>query len=95
MGQCNDAIAAVDVALALCDLFGVELNELPLTIVLSWMEQKAAAILWSLFYLGKKDILIGPILPAWANDDIVNVLVDTFNLTPIGDPKEDIKRIMG
>ena len=95
MGQCNDAIAAVDIALALCDLFNVELNELPLTIVLSWMEQKAAAILWSLFYLGKKDILIGPVLPAWANDDIVNVLVDTFNLTPIGDPKKDIERIMG
>ncbi|WP_409200237.1 hydroxylamine reductase [Methanobrevibacter sp. DSM 116169] len=95
MGQCNDAIAAVDVALALCDLFDMELNDLPLTIVLSWMEQKAVAILWSLFYLGKKDMLIGPILPAWANDDIVKVLVDTFNLTPIGDPVEDIKRIMG
>lgn len=95
MGQCNDAIAAVDVALALCDLFNVELNDLPLTIVLSWMEQKAAAILWSLFYLGKKDMLIGPILPAWANDEIVKVLVDTFNLTPIGNPKEDIKKIMG
>ncbi len=94
MGQCNDAIAAVDVALALCDLFQCELNDLPLTIVLTWMEQKAAAILWSLFYLGKQDMLIGPVLPAWANEDIVNVLVDTFNLTPIGDPKEDIKRIM-
>ncbi len=96
MGQCNDAIAAVDVALALCDLFECELNDLPLTIVLSWMEQKAAAVLWALFYLGKKDMLIGPILPAWANDDIVKVLVDTYNLTPISDdPKEDIARIMG
>ena len=95
MGQCNDAVAAVDVALALCDLFECELNDLPLTIVLSWMEQKAAAVLWALFYLGKKDMLIGPILPAWANEDIVKVLVDNFNLTPIGDPKEDIKRILG
>ena len=95
MGQCNDAIAAVDVALALCDLFECELNDLPLTIVLTWMEQKAAAILWSLFYLGKEDMLIGPVLPAWANEDIVNVLVDSFNLTPIGNPKEDIERIMG
>lgn len=95
LGQCNDAIVAVEIALALCDLFDMELNELPLTIVLSWMEQKAVSILWSLFYLGKTDMLIGPVLPAWANDDIVKVLVETFNLTPIGDAKEDIKRIMG
>lgn len=92
LGQCNDTIVAVDIALALCDLFGVELNDLPLTIVLSWMEQKAAAVLWSLLYLGKTDILIGPILPGWANDDIVNFLVDTYRLTPIGDPIEDIKK---
>lgn len=95
MGQCNDAVAAVDVALALCDLFECELNDLPLTIVLSWMEQKAAAVLWALLYLGKKDMLIGPILPAWANDDIIDLLVNNYNLTPIGDPKEDIKRILG
>jgi len=95
IGQCNDAIVAVDIAIALCDLFGVELNELPLTIVLSWMEQKAAAILWSLFYLNKQDMLIGPILPAWVNDDIAKVLVKTYNLTPIGDPEEDIKKILG
>lgn len=95
LGQCNDAIAAVDVALALCDLFDMELNDLPLTIVLSWMEQKAVAILWSLFYLGKTDMLLGPIMPAWANEDIVKVLVDKYNLTPIGDAKKDIKRIMG
>ena len=94
LGQCNDAIVAVEIALALCDLFDMELNELPLTIVLSWMEQKAVSILWSLFYLGKTDILIGPILPAWANDDIVKVLIDQYNLTPVGDAKEDIKRIM-
>jgi hydroxylamine reductase len=95
LGQCNDAIVAVDIAVALCDLFGVELNDLPLTIVCSWMEQKAAAILWSLLYLGKKDIILGPVLPAWANDDIVNYLVSTFNLTPAGSPEEDIKRILG
>ncbi len=95
LGQCNDAIVAVDIALALCDLFGVELNELPLSIVLSWTEQKAVSILWSLLYLGKTDMLIGPTLPAWANDDILNYLVGTYNLTPIGDPIEDIKKIMG
>lgn len=95
IGQCNDSIVAIDIAVALCDLFGVELNELPLTIVLSWMEQKAAAILWSLLFLNKQDMLIGPILPAWVNDDIANVLVKNYNLTPLGDPEEDIKRILG
>ncbi|MCL2116224.1 MAG: hydroxylamine reductase [Methanobrevibacter sp.] len=94
IGQCNDSIVAIDLAIALCDLFNLELNDLPLTIVLSWMEQKAAAILWSLLFLNKKDMLIGPILPAWANDTIVNFLVKTYNLTPIGDPEEDIKRIL-
>lgn len=95
LGQCNDAIVAVDLAVALCELFALELNDLPLTIVCSWMEQKAVAILWSLLSLGKEDILLGPILPAWANEDITNYLIETFNLTPIGDPKQDIKRILG
>lgn len=95
LGQCNDAIVAVDIAMALTELFGVELNELPLTIVCSWMEQKAVAILWSLLALDMKGIYIGPILPGWANDDIVNVLVENYDLKPIGDPKEDIKDIMG
>lgn len=95
IGQCNDAIVAVDVAVALTELFGVGLNELPLTIVLSWMEQKAAAILWSLLALDLKGMYIGPILPGWANDDILNVLVENYDLTPIGDAEEDIKKIMG
>ena len=95
LGQCNDAIVAVDIAVALTELFGVELNELPLTIVLSWMEQKAAAILWSLLALNIKGMYIGPILPAWANDDILKVLVENYDLKPIGDPEEDIKAIMG
>jgi hydroxylamine reductase len=95
IGQCNDAIVAVDVAVALTELFGVGLNELPLTIVLSWMEQKAAAILWSLLALDLKGMYIGPILPGWANDDILNVLVENYDLRPIGDAEEDIKTIMG
>ena len=95
LGQCNDTIVAIDLAVALCDLFECELNDLPLTIVLSWMEQKAVAILWSLLYLGKTDMYIGPVLPAWANDDIINFLVENYNLTPIGEPLEDIKKIMG
>ena len=95
LGQCNDAIVAVDIAVALTELFGVELNELPLTIVCSWMEQKAAAILWSLLALDMKGIYLGPILPGWANEDILNVLVENYDLKPIGDPEEDIKAIMG
>lgn len=95
LGQCNDAIVAIDLAVALCGLFECELNELPLTIVLSWMEQKAASILWTLLFLGKTDMLLGPVLPAWVNDDILNVLVETFNLAPVSTPEEDIKRIMG
>ena len=96
VGQCNDTIVAVDVALALSELFDLPLNELPLTIVLSWMEQKAAAVLWALLHLGKTDMWIGPILPAWCNEDIINVLVENYNLTPItGDAIADIKTIMG
>ncbi|MGC9516687.1 MAG: hydroxylamine reductase [Methanomicrobiales archaeon] len=95
LGQCNDAIVAVDIAVALAELFKVELSELPLTIVLSWMEQKAVAILWSLLALNMKGMYIGPILPGWANDDIINVLVENYDLKPIGDPKEDIKEILG
>lgn len=95
LGQCNDTIVAIDLAVALCDLFDMELNELPLTIVLTWMEQKAVGILWSLLYLNKQGMYLGPIIPAFANDDIVDVLVNNYGLTPIGDPKEDIKNIMG
>lgn len=94
VGQCNDTIVAIQLVTALSDLFKLELNELPLTLVISWMEQKAVAILWSLLYIGKKDILLGPIMPAWANEDITKYLTDTFNLTPIGDPEEDIARIL-
>jgi hydroxylamine reductase len=95
IGQCNDAIVAIDVVSALSELFGLEINELPLTVVLSWMEQKAAAILWSMLYLDIKGMYIGPILPGWANEDIINYLVQNYDLTPIGDPEEDIKKILG
>lgn len=95
LGQCNDTIVAIDLAVALCDLFGVELNDLPLSIVLSWMEQKAVAILWSLLALNKQDMYLGPIVPAWVNDEILTFLVDNFNLKVCGDAKEDIKDIIG
>jgi len=94
LGQCNDAIVAVDIAVTLSELFGVGVNDLPLTLILSWTEQKAAAILWSLLYLGIKNMYLGPILPAWINDDIVKVLVDNYNIKLIGEPNEDIKNIL-
>jgi hydroxylamine reductase len=95
LGQCNDAIVGIDVVVALSDLFGMEINDLPLTFVLSWMEQKAAAILWSLLALDIKNMYLGSIIPGWVNEDILNVLVENYGLTPIGDPKEDIKRMLG
>jgi hydroxylamine reductase len=95
IGQCNDAIVGIDIVTALSELFGLEINELPLTIVLSWMEQKAAAILWSLLYLGIKGIYLGPIAPAWVNKDIMDFLVENYDIRPISTPEEDIKEILG
>ncbi len=95
LGQCNDTIVAIQIAQALCEVFELDLNDLPLTIVLSWMEQKAVAILWSLLALNKQDMYIGPVVPAWINDEMLNFLVDTYNLNVCTDAKEDIKKIMG
>ena len=94
LGQCNDAIVAVDIAIALAGLFGVGVNELPLTLSITWMEQKAVAILWSLLSLGIKNIYLGPIIPAWVNEDILKVLVDNYNIHLIGKPEEDIAKIL-
>jgi hydroxylamine reductase len=95
LGQCNDAIVAMELAQAHAGLFGVGVNDLPLTLVVSWMEQKAVAILWSLLALGIKGIYLGPIVPGWVNDDILNVLVEKYNVKLIGNPEEDIKAMMG
>jgi hydroxylamine reductase len=94
VGQCNDAYSAVKIALALADAFKVGVNELPLSLVLSWYEQKAVAILLSLLYLGIKDIRIGPSLPAFITPNILKVLVEKFNIMPITTPDEDLKAIM-
>jgi len=94
IGQCNDAYSAVKIAQALADAFGVSINELPLSLVLSWYEQKAVAILLSLLYLGIKDIRLGPSLPAFITPGILNVLVEKFNIMPIKTPDEDLKAIM-
>ena len=95
MGQCNDAYSAVKVAEALAQAFNVPINDLPLSLVLSWYEQKAVAILLSLLYLGVKNIRIGPSLPAFITPNVLKVLVDKFNIMPITTPEEDLKAIMG
>ena len=94
VGQCNDAYSAVKIAQALADAFNVQINDLPLSLVLSWYEQKAVAILLSLLYLGIKDIRIGPSLPAFITPNILKVLVDKFNIMPITTADEDLKAIM-
>lgn len=95
VGQCNDAYSAVQIALALANAFNVGVNELPLSLILSWYEQKAVAILLSLLYLGIKDIRLGPSLPAFVSPNVLNVLVEKFNIKPISTPDEDLKAILG
>ncbi|MEI6131501.1 MAG: hydroxylamine reductase [Bacillota bacterium] len=95
MGQCNDAYSAIKVAVALAGAFECGVNELPLTLVLSWYEQKAVCILLTLLSLGIKNIYIGPSLPAFFSSNVLSVLVDKFNLTPISSPQEDLKKILG
>jgi hydroxylamine reductase len=94
MGQCNDAYSAVKVAQALAEAFNVQVNDLPLSLVLSWYEQKAVAILLSLLYLGIRNIRLGPSLPAFITPNILKVLVEKFNIMPITTPDEDLKAIM-
>ncbi len=95
MGQCNDAYSAIKVAVALADAFGCTVNELPLTLVLSWYEQKAVCILLTLLYLGIKNIYLGPSLPAFVSPNVLNFLVENFNISPISTPDEDLKKILG
>lgn len=94
-GQCNDAYSAIKIALALAEAFDCGVNDLPLTLVLSWYEQKAVCILLTLLSLGIKNIYLGPTLPAFVSKGVLDVLVDKFQLTPISTPEEDIKRILG
>jgi len=95
IGQCNDAYSAVVIAQALAKAFNVGLNELPLSMILSWYEQKAVAILLSLLYLGVKNIRLGPSLPAFITPNVLQVLVDNFNIMPIKTVDEDLKAILG
>lgn len=95
MGQCNDAYSAIKVAVALSEAFGCGVNDLPLTLVLSWYEQKAVCILLTLLYLGIKNIYLGPTLPAFVSPNVLNFLVENFQITPISTPEEDLKKILG
>jgi len=95
VGQCNDAYSAIQIAVALAGAFGCGVNDLPLSLVLSWYEQKAVAILLTLLHLGVKNIRIGPSLPAFLTPNVVNVLVQNYNIMPITTPDEDLKAILG
>ena len=95
IGQCNDAYSAIQIALALSDAFEVGVNELPLSMILSWYEQKAVAILLTLLHLGVKDIRLGPSLPAFVTPNVFDVLVEKFNIMPIATPEEDLEAILG
>ena len=94
MGQCNDAYSAIQVALALADAFDCGVNDLPLSMILSWFEQKAICILLTLLHLGIKDIKIGPSLPAFIGPNVLNVLVEAFNIAPITTAEQDLKEIL-
>ncbi|HEV58743.1 MAG TPA: hydroxylamine reductase [Phycisphaerales bacterium] len=95
VGQCNDAYSAIRIAQALADAFGCGVNDLPLSLVLSWYEQKAVCILLTLLYLGIQNIRLGPSLPAFITPEVLNVLVDKFNIAPIGTVEADLKAILG
>ncbi|MBW1781746.1 MAG: hydroxylamine reductase [Deltaproteobacteria bacterium] len=95
IGQCNDAYSAIQIAVALAGAFECGVNDLPLSMILSWYEQKAVAILLSLFHLGIKDIRLGPSLPAFITPNVLDVLVKNFNIMPISTPEDDLKAILG
>ncbi len=95
MGQCNDAYSAIKVAVALADAFGCGVNDLPLSMVLSWYEQKAVCILLTLLHLGIKNIKLGPTLPAFISPNVLNYLVEHFAIAPVTTPEADLKEILG
>ena len=95
MGQCNDAYGAIKVAMALAEAFGCEVNELPLSFVLSWYEQKAVCILLTLLHLGIRNIRLGPSLPAFLSPNILNFLVENYGIGPVTTPQEDLKALLG
>ena len=95
IGQCNDAYSAIQIAVALANAFGCGVNDLPLSMVLSWYEQKAVCILLTLLHLGIKNIRLGPTLPAFISPNVLNYLVEHYNIAPVTTPEEDLKAILG
>lgn len=94
IGQCNDAYSAIRIAQALADAFGCGINELPLSMVLSWYEQKAVCILLTLLYLGVRDIRLGPTLPAFISPNVLKYLAEEFRIAPISTPEADLKAML-
>jgi hydroxylamine reductase len=95
VGQCNDAYSAVQIASALAKAFDTQVNDLPLSFVISWYEQKAVCVLLALLYLGIKGIRLGPSLPAFISPNVLDTLVKTFEIQPISTPDEDLKALLG
>ena len=95
IGQCNDAYSAIRIAVALAEAFGCGVNDLPLSMILSWYEQKAVCILLTLLHLGIRNIRLGPTLPAFVSPNVLNFLVEKFGIAPITTPEEDLKAILG
>ena len=95
MGQCNDAYSAIKVAVALAEAFKCGVNDLPLTLILSWYEQKAVCILLTLLYLGIQNMYLGPSLPAFVSPNVLNFLVEKFHISPISTPEADLQKILG
>jgi hydroxylamine reductase len=95
VGQCNDAYSAVQIAVALAGAFNCGVNDLPLSFIISWYEQKAVAVLLTLLYLGIKNIRLGPTLPAFVSPNVLKFLVENFNIMPVATPDEDLKAILG
>ena len=95
IGQCNDAYSSIQIALALADAFGCGVNELPLSMVLSWYEQKAVCILLTLLHLGIKNIYLGPTLPAFLSPNVLDTLVKMYELHPTSTPEDYLRAILG
>ncbi len=94
VGQCNDAYSAIQIAVALADAFGCGVNDLPLSMVLSWYEQKAVCILLTLLHLGIRNIRLGPTLPAFVSPGVLDYLVENFGIAPITTPEADLAAML-
>ena len=94
IGQCNDAYSAIQIAVALAEAFGCGVNDLPLSMILSWYEQKAVCILLTLLHLGIRGIRLGPTLPAFVSPNVLNYLAEHFDIAPISTPDEDLKSLL-